>query len=113
MVRGWTLEQALGVQDAPPRFRNFEGHARDHKWKEVRVTDGKTEPIPDTDGYKLYLVTNTINGKVYVGLTIGDPEAALRRRAPGHEVRVRQCPAQVWVRRVQDRLDYVVGQNLR
>jgi hypothetical protein len=40
--RGWTLEQALGREPAPPRFRNFEGHARDHKWKEVRVRSFNT-----------------------------------------------------------------------
>lgn len=79
MALGWTIEQALGIEDAPPRFRNFEGHARDHKWKEVREIAGKTEPVPDTDGYKLYLVTNTINGKVYVGLTIGNLGNRLRQ----------------------------------
>jgi hypothetical protein len=80
IAHGWTMTQALGIDEAPPRFRNFEGHAREHKWKEVRVTAGKTEPVPDTDGYKLYLVTNTINDKVYVGLTIGD----LGRRLKQH-----------------------------
>ena len=68
--RGWTIKQALGLEPAPPRFRNFEGHARDRKWKEVRVADGMVEPVPDAEGYKLYLITNTENGKVYVGLTI-------------------------------------------
>jgi hypothetical protein len=77
--RGWTLEEALGIDPAPPRFRNFEGHARDHQWKEVRVTSGKIEPVPDTQGYKLYLVTNTINEKVYVGLTIGSLENRLKQ----------------------------------
>ncbi len=77
--RGWTLEQALGLEPNPPRFRNFEGHARDHKWKEVRVTSGKVEPVPDTQGYKLYLVTNNINEKVYVGLTIGALENRLKQ----------------------------------
>lgn len=40
---------------------------------------GKVEPVPDTDGYKLYLVTNTLNGKVYVGLTIGTLEKRLKQ----------------------------------
>lgn len=79
LSRGWTMEQALEIEAAPPRFRNFEGHARDHKWKEVRQAEGKTEPVPDTDGYKLYLVTNTLNGKVYVGLTIGSLEKRLKQ----------------------------------
>lgn len=77
--RGWTLEQALGIDQAPPRFRNFEGHAREHQWKEVRVSSGKIEPIPDAQGYKLYLVTNDVNDKVYVGLTIGSLENRLKQ----------------------------------
>jgi len=76
---GWTMEQALGIEPAPPRFRNFEGHAREQKWKEVRVIDGKVEPIPDIGGYKLYLVTNTVNSKVYVGLTIGPLQSRLKQ----------------------------------
>ena len=77
--RGWTMEQALLIEPAPPRFRDFEGHARDHKWKEVRVSAGKVEPVPDLQGYKLYLVTNKVNGKVYVGLTIGPLENRLKQ----------------------------------
>lgn len=77
--RGWTLEQALGIDPAPPRFRDFEGHARDHKWKEVRISDGKMEPTPDKQGYKLYLVTNKVNDKVYVGLTIGSLASRLKQ----------------------------------
>ena len=78
--RGWTMEQALQIEPAPPRFRDFEGHARDHKWKEVRVAEGKFEPVPDLQGYKLYLVTNAVNQKVYVGLTIGPLENSLVQR---------------------------------
>ena len=73
------MEQALQIEPAPPRFRDFEGHARDHKWKEVRVSEGKFEPVPDAQGYKLYLVTNTVNQKVYVGLTIGPLENRLKQ----------------------------------
>ncbi len=53
---GWTLAQALETVPAPPRFRNFEGHAREQKWKDIRTTEGKIEPVPDSGGYKLYLV---------------------------------------------------------
>lgn len=70
VTRGWTMLQALGIEPPPPRFRNFKGHARDHQWKEVRIAEGKLEPVPDSHGYKLYLITNTVNCKVYVGLTI-------------------------------------------
>ncbi|MEC5217597.1 group I intron endonuclease [Actimicrobium sp. GrIS 1.19] len=77
--RGWTIEQALLIELPPPRFRDFEGHARDHKWKEVRTADGSVEPVPDSHGYKLYLITNTINTKVYVGITIGSLENRLKQ----------------------------------
>lgn len=78
--QGWTVEQALEIEPPPPRFRNFEGHAREQKWKEVRISDGKVEPVPDAEGYKLYLVTNSVNSKVYVGLTVG----ALTNRLKQH-----------------------------
>lgn len=77
--RGWTMEQALLIELAPPRFRNFEGHAREHKWKEVRVSEGKTEPVPDAGGYKLYLITNILTGSEYVGLTVNSLEQRLKQ----------------------------------
>lgn len=35
--------------------------------------------MPDLQGYKLYLVTNAVNQKVYVGLTIGPLENRLKQ----------------------------------
>lgn len=78
--RGWTLDQALLLSPSPPRFRNFDGHARETKWKEARTShEGKVEPIPDQGGYKLYLITNLVNGKKYVGITIGDLSQRLKQ----------------------------------
>jgi hypothetical protein len=77
--RGWTSEQALEVVDAPPRFRNFEGHARDTKWKNERTTATGVEPIPDAEGYKLYLIRNTKSPKLYVGITIGTLDKRLKQ----------------------------------
>ena len=71
ILRGWNIRQALGLDPEPPRFRDHEGHARDTKWKQTRQILGKIEPIPDSEGYKIYLITNSVNGKQYVGLTIG------------------------------------------
>ncbi|MFZ2738408.1 MAG: GIY-YIG nuclease family protein [Burkholderiaceae bacterium] len=71
LSRGWSLRQALGVDPEPPRFRNHEGHARDTKWKNTRQSIAGVEPVPDAEGYKIYLITNVNNGKQYVGLTIG------------------------------------------
>jgi hypothetical protein len=77
--RGWTMEQALGIVDAPPRFRNFEGHARDTKWKNERSTATGFEPVPDAEGYKLYLIRNKQSPKQYVGITIGSLESRLKQ----------------------------------
>ncbi|MDO8714049.1 MAG: GIY-YIG nuclease family protein [Polynucleobacter sp.] len=78
LKRGWTLSQALNNEEAPPRFRNFEGHARNIKWKTTRATVDGVEPIPDVQGYKLYLITNIVNSKEYVGITIGNIQKRLR-----------------------------------
>lgn len=78
LKRGWTLSQALNQEDAPPRFRNFEGHARSTKWKTTRTTMDGVEPIPDAEGYKLYLINNTQTNKEYVGITIGSLEKRLK-----------------------------------
>ena len=78
--RGWTMEEALGIQPPPPRFRNFEGHARKTNWKTTRQSVSGIEPVPDAEGYKLYLITNTVNAKEYVGITIG----ALQKRLKSH-----------------------------
>lgn len=77
--RGWTMEQALDVVDAPPRFRNFEGHARDTKWKNERSTATGVEPVPDAEGYKLYLICNKKSPKQYVGITIGSLASRLKQ----------------------------------
>ncbi len=80
LKRGWSLSQALNQEDAPPRFRNFEGHARSTKWKTTRTTIDGVEPIPDAEGYKLYLITNSQTNKEYVGITIG----SLQKRLKSH-----------------------------
>jgi hypothetical protein len=81
LQRGWTLEQSVDLQPPPPRFRNFEGHARDSKFKESRVStvSGDVEPVPDHGGYKLYLIRNASSKKVYVGITIGSLQARLKQ----------------------------------
>ena len=70
ILRGWNMRQALDLDPEPPRFRAHEGHASDTKWKHTRQILDKIEPIPDAEGYKIYLITNSVNGKQYVGLTI-------------------------------------------
>ena len=77
--RGWTMEQALDVVDAPPRFRNFEGHARNTKWKNERSAANGVEPVPDAEGYKVYLIRNKKSLKQYVGITIGSLALRLKQ----------------------------------
>lgn len=79
LSRGWTMRQALGIEPQPPRFRDHEGHARDTKWKNTRQSLDKVEPVPDAQGYKIYLITNSLNGKQYVGLTIGTLQDRLKQ----------------------------------
>lgn len=42
--RGWTMEQALQIEPAPPRFRDFEGHAREHNGKKFALLKGTSSP---------------------------------------------------------------------
>jgi hypothetical protein len=79
LQRGWTMEQALGLSPEPPRFRNHEGAARNTKWKTMRSTLAGIEPVPDAQGFKLYLITNQLNDKEYVGITIGNLEKRLKQ----------------------------------
>lgn len=79
LLRGWNMRQALGLDPEPPRFRDYEGHARDTKWKNTRQSLGGIEPVPDAEGYKIYLITNSQNGKQYVGLTIGTLQDRLKQ----------------------------------
>lgn len=78
IARGWSKEQALGIAPPPPRFRNYEGHAREHLWKQVQVIDGKRLPASSAGDYRLYLITNTVTSKEYVGITTNDLGMRLR-----------------------------------
>lgn len=80
LKNGWSKEQALGLVEPPPRFRNFEGHARFIKWKNVRLSDeNEIEPIPDANGYKLYVIKNKTNNKEYIGITVQSLEMRFRQ----------------------------------
>lgn len=68
--RGWSIEQALSLVDPPPRFRDSQGNARSHLWKEVQRIDGSNLPASDPGTYKLYVVRNKVSRKEYVGITI-------------------------------------------
>ena len=67
---GWTPEQAVGLDHAPPRYRNSDGSKRDHSWANPKVTnDGKMFAGSKDGNYLLYAIENNINDKTYIGVT--------------------------------------------
>jgi hypothetical protein len=78
---GWTAEQAVEVAERPPRFRDRYGNDRSRVWKEVESIGDTEYPATDLGEYKLYLITNQVNGKLYVGITI----SPLWQRFNGHK----------------------------
>jgi hypothetical protein len=83
---GWTPEQAVGISEPPPRFRNQVGGARERHWKKVDIVDEVEYPGADKGGYKLYIVRNDLNGKEYVGITV----TPLWLRLNGHKANARK-----------------------
>jgi len=77
---GWSPEQAVEIEVAPPRFRDASGNARDSSWKSVQIIDSKSYPLCPPGEYKLYVVRNNVNGQEYIGITTSD----LRTRLRGH-----------------------------
>lgn len=79
LARGWTTEEAVGVQEKPPRFRNQDGSVRDHAWTSRTVTSsGETVPSSALGTYTLYLLKDNKTGGEYVGITTGDIKSRLR-----------------------------------
>lgn len=76
---GWTSEEAVGVKEQPPRFRNQDGSVRDHAWTTRTITSsGETVPSSAIGKYTLYLLTDNKTGGEYVGITTGDVKSRLR-----------------------------------
>lgn len=67
---GWTPEQAVGLEESPPRFRNQIGGATNKHWKKIEIVDSKEYPATDLGHYKVYVIRNKLDGKGYVGITI-------------------------------------------
>ena len=83
---GWTSEQAVGLHEPPPRFRNQVGGARTRHWKSIDIVDGKEMPGGEAGEYKLYLIRNRVNGREYVGITV----TPLWQRLNGHRANARK-----------------------
>ncbi len=77
---GWSPEQAVEIEVAPPRFRDVSGNARNQSWRSVQIIDNKCYPLCEPGEYKLYVVRNSLNGQEYIGITTSD----LRTRLRGH-----------------------------
>lgn len=76
---GWTPEQAVEIEERPPRYRNQDGSARDHAWTgKAILPTGQVVPEPITGSYNVYLLRNSKNGKEYVGITGMDLKQRLR-----------------------------------
>jgi hypothetical protein len=69
---GWTPEQALGVERPPVRKREY---------ADAEEIDGRIFPCGTAGSYKLYLVTNAVDNKEYVGITLG----SLQKRWGEHQ----------------------------
>jgi hypothetical protein len=81
LLLGWTPEQAVELRAAPPRFRNKNNGGTNSFWRKVEIVDEKEYPATEQGEYKLYLITNKVNGKQYVGITINP----LWQRFSGHK----------------------------
>lgn len=79
--QGWTTEQAVGLVDPPPRFRDQIGGSRNQHWKKVQIVNDKEYPATELGEYKLYVIKNNYDGKEYVGITI----TPLWQRLNGHK----------------------------
>lgn len=83
---GWTPEQAVEIEVAPPRFRSESYTSSGKHWRKVEEINGELHPATDQGEYKLYLITNKVNGKQYVGITINP----LWQRFNGHKAAVKK-----------------------
>lgn len=84
--QGWTPEQAVEIEESPPRFRNQPFITSGKHWRKAEIVDGELHPATDVGEYKLYLMTNKLNGKQYVGITI----SPLWQRFNGHKAAVKK-----------------------
>lgn len=67
---GWSAEQAVGLEEPPPRYRNTDGSAREHSWvKPTRNKKGQLHAESADGNYLLYVIENSVNDKKYVGIT--------------------------------------------
>ena len=78
IARGWTERQAVNLDPPPFRARSRDGTPRPTIFREFKEIQGRIFPDAPLGEFKLYLVTNTQNGKKYIGITVGPLEVRLR-----------------------------------
>lgn len=75
LKRGWTEKQAAGIDTPPHRHRNIDGSPRKTNLSVFEEIDNRIFPKANAGEYKLYSITNAIDGKQYVGITTSSIEA--------------------------------------
>jgi hypothetical protein len=75
---GWRPEEAVGICEPPPRFRNHVGAARTRHWKRVQIVGATEFPSTEPGGFRVYVIRNAQNGREYVGITISPLDLRLR-----------------------------------
>lgn len=76
--RGWTERQAANLDPPPHRFRNIDGSKRTGGWRENEKIGERLYPKAAKGEYRLYVITNSINSREYVGITITNLDVRLR-----------------------------------
>jgi transcriptional regulator with XRE-family HTH domain len=67
---GWSPEQAVELEEQPPRYRNADGTEREHSWvNPVTLPSGQLFADSVDGKYYLYVIENSVNNKKYVGIT--------------------------------------------
>ncbi len=92
--RGWTDEQAAGIEPPPHRHRNIDGSHRKSNLKLFEEIEGKVFPKTTIGNYNLYSIYNDFNNKEYIGVTT----SSIRSRLIQHKYNAKNSnrPAKIY-----------------
>ena len=92
--RGWTDEQAAGIEPPPHRHRNIDGSHRKNNLKLFEEIEGKVFPKTTLGNYNLYSIYNEFNNKEYIGVTT----SSIRSRLIQHKFNAKNSsrPAKIY-----------------
>ena len=77
-ARGWNEEQAVGIAPPPTRSVGRNGAAKPAFYKSHKEINGKIYPDVPKGCFRLYAITNILNKKEYIGITIQDLSSRFR-----------------------------------